>query len=65
MNDALSMSMFWVGALFAFTPIVVGGIVIGVWWWTKRRGVGRGELFAPGDQAAPEAPASGTAPVEG
>lgn len=37
MNDALSTGMFWVGALFAFTPVVVGGTVIAIWWWTRRR----------------------------
>jgi hypothetical protein len=30
--------MFWVGALFAFTPIVVGGTVLGIWWWMRKRG---------------------------
>jgi uncharacterized membrane protein len=38
MNHALDASMFWVGALFAFTPIVLGGVVIGVWWWMRKRG---------------------------
>jgi uncharacterized membrane protein len=38
MNHALDVSMFWVGALFAFTPIVVGGSVIAIWWWMRRRG---------------------------
>jgi hypothetical protein len=36
-NDALSTSMFWVGAMFAFTPIVVAGTVIAVVWWKHRR----------------------------
>ncbi|HEX9633050.1 MAG TPA: hypothetical protein VGA02_11375 [Gemmatimonadales bacterium] len=38
MNHALDASMFWVGALFAFTPIVLGGVVIGIWWWMRKRG---------------------------
>jgi len=38
MNPALDTSMFWVGAMFAFTPIIVGGTVIGIWWWMKKRG---------------------------
>jgi hypothetical protein len=29
--------MFWVGALFAFTPVVVGGTAVGIWWWVRRR----------------------------
>ncbi len=37
MNHGLESSMFWVGAMFAFTPIVFFGIVIGVWWYTRRR----------------------------
>ncbi|HUF27928.1 MAG TPA: hypothetical protein VMM18_13210 [Gemmatimonadaceae bacterium] len=41
-NEALHTSMFWVGALFAFTPIVVGGGVIAAWWWMKKRDEGRG-----------------------
>lgn len=38
MNDALSTSMFWVGAMFAFTPIVVGGTVVAIIWWKRRQG---------------------------
>lgn len=38
MNHALDTSMFWVGAMFAFTPIIVGGAVIGIWWWMRKRG---------------------------
>lgn len=36
-DDAMSLSMFWAGALMVFTPIVFAGIVIGVWWWQKRK----------------------------
>ena len=28
--------MFWVGALFVFTPIIFAGIVLGVWWYGKK-----------------------------
>jgi cbb3-type cytochrome oxidase subunit 3 len=35
-HDALDASMFWVGALFAFTPVVLGGAVLLVWWWKLR-----------------------------
>lgn len=36
-DDALSLSMFWAGALMVFAPIVFAGVVIGVWWWEKRK----------------------------
>jgi hypothetical protein len=35
-DDALSLSMFWAGALMVFTPLIVGGIVLGVWWRQRR-----------------------------
>jgi len=51
-NHALDTSMFWVGAMFAFTPIIVGGTVIGIWWWMKKRGAldeeSSPEMQAPG-----------------
>jgi len=37
-NHALDVSMFWVGALFAFTPVILGGTVIAIWWWMRKRG---------------------------
>jgi hypothetical protein len=37
MNHAADTAMFWVGALFVFTPIVFFGIVIGVWWYQQRK----------------------------
>ncbi len=37
MNDPVSTSMFWVGAMFAFTPVVVGGTVIAIWWWKRKQ----------------------------
>jgi hypothetical protein len=55
MNDALDDGMFWVGALFAFTPIIVGGAAVGVWWLWRRRERTSG---------APAAPPSPSAPVE-
>ena len=36
-HDRLDRAMFWVGAMFAFTPIVVGLIVASVIWWQRRR----------------------------
>ena len=40
-HDAMSDAMFWVGALFVFTPIMLTGIVITVLWLARRRGSGR------------------------
>lgn len=37
-DDALSLSMFWAGALMVFTPMIGAGIVLSVWWWRKRKG---------------------------
>lgn len=37
MNDALSTSMFWVGAMFAFTPVILTGSVLTIWWFWRRR----------------------------
>lgn len=37
MNHAADTAMFWVGALFVFTPIVFFGIVIGVWWYQQKK----------------------------
>lgn len=43
-HDAADLAMFWVGALFVFTPIAFFGIVIGVWWYQqKKRGAGARE----------------------
>ena len=36
-HDAMGAAMFWVGALFVFTPIVLTGIVIGAIWLQRRR----------------------------
>lgn len=38
-GDELSTSMFWAGALMVFAPILFFGIVIGVWWFTKKKRV--------------------------
>ena len=38
MDDTiLDQGMFWVGALFVFTPIILAGIILGVWWYGKKR----------------------------
>jgi len=36
-QDAVSAAMFWVGALFVFTPIVFASIILGVWWFQRRK----------------------------
>ncbi len=36
-HDPIHGAMFWVGALFVFTPLVLASIVVGVWWWGRRR----------------------------
>ena len=38
-HDVMSNAMFWVGALFVFTPIILTGIVIGAIWLQRRRRV--------------------------
>ena len=36
-DDALSLSMFWAGALMVFAPIIFFATVIGVWWYQRKR----------------------------
>jgi len=37
-DDAMSSAMFWVGALFVFTPIlVVATVVVTSWYLRKKR----------------------------
>jgi hypothetical protein len=36
-DDGLSLSMFWAGALMAFTPLICAAVVIGVWWRTRNK----------------------------
>jgi hypothetical protein len=31
-DDALSLSMFWAGALMVFTPLLCAAVVLGFWW---------------------------------
>ena len=38
-HDALDAAMFWTGALLALAPLLFAAVVIGVWWWQKRRGL--------------------------
>lgn len=50
-DDAVSLAMFWTGALMVFTPIISASIVIGVWWFTKKKR----EANAPGSTPTPSA----------
>ncbi|MGH7637825.1 MAG: hypothetical protein ACREOK_09235 [Gemmatimonadaceae bacterium] len=53
-HDAMSLAMFWTGALMVFAPIIAASIVIGVWWYTKRK---RGaDVPAPRPTRAPHSP---------
>lgn len=36
-HDALEAGMFWAGALMALTPLVFAAIVLGVWWFQRKR----------------------------
>ena len=36
-HDALEAGMFWAGALMALAPLVFAGVVIGVWWFQRKR----------------------------
>ena len=36
-HDRLDTAMFWVGAMFAFTPILVALGVGSVIWWQRRK----------------------------
>jgi len=53
-DDAMSLAMFWTGALMVFAPIVFASVVIGVWWYTrKKRG---GNVLPPRPEPHPELP---------
>lgn len=36
-EETMSLAMFWVGALFAFTPILVVAVVIGTTWHIRKK----------------------------
>jgi hypothetical protein len=48
-HDALEAGMFWAGALMALTPLVFAAVVIGVWWFQRRKG-GQGGQSGRGEQ---------------
>lgn len=37
MTEGFSMSMFWVGAMMAVTPIVFFGVLISIWWYRRKQ----------------------------
>jgi hypothetical protein len=42
-DDALSLSMFWAGALMVFTPLLTAAAVIAFVWWQRAKDArGRG-----------------------
>ena len=36
-SEAISVAMFWVGALFVFTPMAFAGVILGVWWFQRKK----------------------------
>ena len=36
-EESLSLTMFWVGVLFAFTPILVVAVVILTTWYLRKK----------------------------
>jgi hypothetical protein len=48
-HTILDQSMFWVGALFVFTPIIFAGIVLGVWWYGKKHSPDSQDRPRPGE----------------
>jgi len=49
-HDSLDQTMFWTGAMFAFTPVIIGGIVLAVWWRGRRRAPAPPSSQDPGDR---------------
>jgi hypothetical protein len=52
-HDKLESAMFWVGAMLAFTPVLVGLGVFGLIWWHRRK------AGAPGGAPAAAGPPPG------
>lgn len=53
-DDAMSLAMFWTGALMVFAPIIAASVVIGVWWNVKRKRGGGGDVSPPRPTPDPE-----------
>ena len=54
-DDALSLSMFWAGALMVFTPLITASVVVAVVWRQRTREAraraAHGPDGGPGDAA--------------
>lgn len=59
-HDALSVSMFWAGALMALAPLAYVGIVILVWRLSRRRATDAADQPSASDRA--HAPGATTRP---
>ena len=46
-DDALSLGMFWAGALMVFAPVIFAGIVLAVWWRHRPRPIDDEEQLSP------------------
>ena len=42
--QAMEQGMFWVGAMFVFMPILFASVVIGVWWYQRKKAGRKREL---------------------
>jgi len=49
-HDSLDQTMFWTGALFAFTPVILAGIVLAVWWRGRKRQIADEQARARGEE---------------
>ena len=52
-HDAMSLAMFWTGALMVFVPIISAGIVLAVWWYAKKKRGVRGPPHGTPDPGSP------------
>jgi hypothetical protein len=56
-HDRLESAMFWVGAMLAFTPVLVGLGVFGViWWHRKKAAMAAGAATGAGPPGEDDAP---------
>jgi len=45
-DDALSLSMFWAGALMVFTPLLTAAVVIAFLWWQRAKGARSADAYS-------------------
>ena len=55
-DDRLSLSMFWVGALMVFTPLIGAGAVLAVWWRQRLQERGEGDEQSSAQRGPPPPP---------